>query len=173
MVAREFGIRSLPASISTAFSQLTKCVSLPFTGRTARSFEERLVQCPHTFAIYHPIFVTHRKRQKLLKLLVDAIARQPRRLRISCKFRSKRRERIDFWARQLTQNHIWVRGDIRAGRTPDQRTSLMLKQTTSRYSWIIEVTNGFTCDPPGPRLNCRFGWNAGMRGPKAIRGETV
>jgi hypothetical protein len=27
---------------------------------------------------------------------------------------------------QLTQNHIWVRGDIRAGRTPDQRTNLML-----------------------------------------------
>ena len=26
----------------------------------------------------------------------------------------------------MTHTHIWVRGDIRAGRTPDQRTSLML-----------------------------------------------
>ena len=31
-----------------------------------------------------------------------------------------------FLGGQLTQNHIWVRGDIRAGRTPDQRTNLML-----------------------------------------------
>jgi phenylpyruvate tautomerase PptA (4-oxalocrotonate tautomerase family) len=31
-----------------------------------------------------------------------------------------------FLGGQLTHTHIWVRGDIRAGRTPDQRTSLML-----------------------------------------------
>src|SRR5215469_11417500 len=32
----------------------------------------------------------------------------------------------EFLGGQLTHTHIWVRGDIRAGRTPDQRTSLML-----------------------------------------------
>jgi phenylpyruvate tautomerase PptA (4-oxalocrotonate tautomerase family) len=27
---------------------------------------------------------------------------------------------------QLTQNHIWIRGDIRAGRAPEVRSSMML-----------------------------------------------
>jgi phenylpyruvate tautomerase PptA (4-oxalocrotonate tautomerase family) len=31
-----------------------------------------------------------------------------------------------YLAGQLTQNHIWIRGDIRAGRAPEVRSSMML-----------------------------------------------
>ncbi len=41
---------------------------------------------------------------------------------------------------QLASDHIWVRGDIRAGRTENQRTTLMIKvmQDISRITDVKE-----------------------------------
>jgi hypothetical protein len=78
------------------------------------------------FAIYHQIALTRSKRRKLLTLLVNAIAKRrgAHPYFVQVQIEETRADR--YLGGQLTQNHIWIRGDIRAGRAPEVRSSMML-----------------------------------------------
>ena len=92
------------------------------------------------FAIYHQVVLTRSKSRESLKLLVNAIAKRRGHNHISSNFKIEETRADRYLGGQLTQNHLWIHGDIRAGRATEVRSSMMLNimRTVKDITGLIE-----------------------------------